>query len=182
MSDQPGTESFEDDLGNSYSLDDEDQLQPSDTLDGDDVDPLDRGYTAPDRLHGSLAFGVTADEQAREETIEQRIKQEVDDPDSAYGAPRNEGGLDDDPWEKVGGDDPDAIPASDDFLGTEGGGRVGRLIAPDEGLGEDAESEAVAREGIGYTEGTAEEAAMHYVDPDEVDFRESDGYLDDEDR
>lgn len=178
MSDQPGTESFEDDLGNSYSLDDEDQLQPSDTLDGD-VDPLEAGYTAPDRLHGSLAFGVTAHEQAQEETIEQRIKQEEEDPDSAYGAPRNEGGLDDDPWERAGGDDPDSIPAKDDFVGSEGG-RVGRLVSPDEGLAEDEEKDSVAREGRGYSADTAEEAAMHYVDGDQVDYRPGDSYLEDD--
>ena len=49
------------DLGD-YSLDDEDQLQPEDTLEQDDVDDvLDRGYSPPDRLHGSLAHGVTAE-------------------------------------------------------------------------------------------------------------------------
>ena len=34
----------------SYSLDDEDQLQPEDTLDDGDLDNvLDRGYSPPDR-------------------------------------------------------------------------------------------------------------------------------------
>ena len=49
------------------------------------------------------------------ETIEARIAQEVPDPNSAYGAPDNESGLDGPPL--VGGDDPDAIPADEDFLG-----------------------------------------------------------------
>ena len=40
-----------------------------------------------------------------DETIDERIRQEVPDPDSAYGAPDNESGLDDD---RVGGDDPDS--------------------------------------------------------------------------
>ena len=33
------------------------------------------------------------------------------DPDTAYGAPDNESGLDDVEGDMVGGDDPDAIPA-----------------------------------------------------------------------
>lgn len=49
------------------------------------------------------------------ETIEERIMQEVPDPDSAYGAPDNESGLDGPP--DVGGDDVDAIPADQDFIG-----------------------------------------------------------------
>src|SRR5689334_14674123 len=103
-----------DDLGE-YSLDDEDQLQPEDTLDQEDVDDvLDRGYSPAERLHGSLAHGVTAEEQHRDETIDERIRQEVPDPASAYGAPDNESGLDD---ERLGGDDPDSIDAEDDWLG-----------------------------------------------------------------
>ena len=89
-------ENTADDLGD-YSLDDEDQLQPEDTLEQDDVDDvLDRGYSPPTGAQGSLAHGVTAEEQHRDETIEERIHQEVPDPASAYGAPDNESGLDDD--------------------------------------------------------------------------------------
>lgn len=159
MSDQPGRESVEDDLG-SYSLDDENQLQPEDTLDGDE-DPLEHGYSPPDRLQGVTAWGTTAEEQLQGETIEQRIHQELPDPDSAYGAPDNESGMDggDD---MVGGDDVDAIPAERDFVGGEGQ-PVGSLVAPDEGLGEDRESEAVARETEAVGSATPEESAMHYV-------------------
>ncbi|MDO5627291.1 MAG: adenosine deaminase [Mobilicoccus sp.] len=49
------------------------------------------------------------------ETIEERIMQEEPDPDSAYGAPEDESGLDGPA--PLGGDDPDAIPAQDDVLG-----------------------------------------------------------------
>ncbi|QKE83808.1 DUF5709 domain-containing protein [Arthrobacter sp. NEB 688] len=160
MSDQP--ENVTDDLG-SYSLDDEDQLQPEDTLDGA-VDPLDRGYSPPEKLHGSLAHGVTAEEQSRDETIEERIHQEVPDPTSAYGAPDNESGLDVD---RVGGDDPDAIDAEDDWLGDGevGDERAGRLVAPDEGLAEDDEKDLVGDDvGIDGAAASAEEAAMHVVD------------------
>ena len=103
----------------SYSLDDEDQLQPEETLehlegDGRVQDPLDRGYSPPDTDRSSELWGTTAYEQAHEETIDQRIAQEVPDPDTAYGAPDNESGLD---TERVGGDDPDAIDPEDDWYG-----------------------------------------------------------------
>jgi len=145
----------------------DDQLQPDDTLDDKYDEPghedvLDGGYDPPDRPRGSMAWGVTAWEESQEETIEQRIKQEIPDPDSAYGAPDNESGLDDD--DMLGGDDPDAIRAGDDFVG-DGGRQVGRLVAPDEGFGEDDEKDEVA-EDVGFDGGVAspEESAMHIVD------------------
>lgn len=172
MSDQPGQESREDDLG-SYSVDDEDQLQPEDTLVGGG-DPLDEGYSPPDRLHGSLAFGTTAEEQAQEETIEQRIRQEVPEEGTAYGAPDNESGLDGsgvDGADMVGGDDPDAIPAEQDYLDS-GTGAIGQLVAPDEGAHEDTEQDLVAdaQEGVGGE--SAEEAAMHVVDVEDERYQD----------
>ncbi|MBM6400150.1 DUF5709 domain-containing protein [Phycicoccus sonneratiae] len=149
---------------------DEDQLQPEDTLEQEDVDDvLDRGYSPPERLHGSIAHGVTAEEQGRDETIEERIHQEVPDPASAYGAPDNESGLDED---RVGGDDPDAIDAEDDWLGDGevGDERAGRLIAPDEGLGSDDEKDLVGKDvGIDGAAASAEEAAVHVVGEGDVD-------------
>lgn len=157
MSDQPGRESHQDDL-TSYSLDPEDQLQPEDTLVGDQ-DPLDAGYTPPDRLHGSIAWGTTADEQAQDETIEQRIRQEVPDPDTAYGAPEHESDTDHAP-EMLGGDDPDAIPVTQDFVGVESES-AGRLVAPDGGRGTDTEPQAVAEQAQGTSPDSPEDAAMH---------------------
>lgn len=161
MSDQPSRENLDGEYG-TYSLDDEDQLQPEDTLVGD-RDPLDVGYQTPDRLHGSIAWGTTAEEQATDETIEQRITQEVPDPHSAYGAPDNESGLDVDP--RVGGDDPDSIPADRDWYG-DSEERVTRLVAPDEGQGEDTEKDMVARS-TGNPDSSPEGSAMHYVSDDE---------------
>ncbi len=156
-----------DDLG-AMSLDDEDQLQPEDTLVQEDVeDVLDRGYSPPERLRGSTAHGVTVDEQQHEETIEERIRQEVPDPDSAYGAPENESGLDED---RVGGDDPDSIDAQDDWIGDRevGDERAGRLVAPDEGLGEDEEKDLVGEDvGVDGAAASAEEAAVHVVDEED---------------
>lgn len=158
----------------SYSLDDEDQLQPEDTLDGrgdGDEDALDMGYSPPDSARGSHAHGVTAHEQTIDETIDQRIKQEEADPHSAAGAPDNESGLDVD---RVGGDDPDSINADDDWLGDAevGNRRAGRLVSPDEGSHEDTDDEAWSRDvGIDGGAASAEEAAVHVIDDPEDDDR-----------
>lgn len=162
MSDQSDSrEATNTDIGG-FSVDD-DQRQRDVSLDDPDVDStddlLDEGYSPPDRARGSLAFGTTAWEQSQEETIEQRIRQEVPDPDSAYGAPDNESGLDEP--EMLGGDDPDAIPVDDDFV-SDSGVRAGRLVAPDEGTGADVEKDEVAEDvGIDGAGASAEEAAMH---------------------
>lgn len=164
--DQGDSDSGEDldtDTG-SYSLDDEDQLQSEDTLvDRGVEDVLDEGYSPADTARGSNAWGTTAWEQSQDETIEQRILQEVPDPDSAYGAPDNESGLDRVDMETIGGDDPDAIRAEDDFLG-DTGGRSGRLVAPDEGAHQDVDKDSIAQDvGISGGGASAEEAAMHIV-------------------
>ena len=165
MSDQP--ENISDDLGD-YSIDDEDQLQPIDTLDQGVDDYLDTGFSPPDRPRGSLAHGVTAEEQHRDETIDERIRQEVPEEGTAYGAPDNESGLDDDGL--LGGDDPDAIPAEDDWLGDGevGDARAGRLVAPDQGTGYDEEKDLVGEDvGIDGGAASAEEAAVHIVPDDQ---------------
>jgi hypothetical protein len=172
-------ESIGDDLG-VYSVDDENQLSSEDTLDGDG-DPLDRGYTAADRLQGSTAYGVTAWEQANDETIDQRVRQETPDPYSVYDSTGE--GPDDEDDGMVNGDDPDAIRAQ---LSDDHHGRVGRIVAPDEGLGEDREARLIAREGRATSWDSPEESAMHYVDGDEdelteVEWDPSDEPLQDED-
>jgi hypothetical protein len=146
----------------SYSVDDEDQLQPEETLevfesDGQAVDPLDRGYSPPDTDRSGTLWGTTAYEQAHEETIDQRITQEVPDPDTAYGAPDNESGLD---TERVGGDDPDAIDPEDDWYGEP------ELAEDEVGDTDDLEDEAAvsddAEQGRPIT--PAEESAMRVVE------------------
>ncbi len=100
MSDQPGTESFDDDLG-SVSLDDAVDAGSGepDLLDSSEGDNL--PATPPDQQSRATEWGTTASEQAQGETIDQRIAQEEPDPDSAYGAPDNESGLDG-PSDEVG--------------------------------------------------------------------------------
>ena len=46
--------------------------------------------------------------------------------------------------------------------------RAGRLVAPDQGFGEDAEAELVAEDvGISGGAASAEEVAVHIIDDDE---------------
>jgi Family of unknown function (DUF5709) len=145
----------------SYSLDDEDQLQPEDTLDDRGVDDLlDEGYSPPERPRGVDAFGTTVAEQRQGESIEQRLAHEEPDPANAVEDPLAEPDM-------VGGDDPDAIAAEDDFLGDGevGDRRSGRLMAPDEGAHEDTESQMVADDmGIDGGASSAEEAAVNTID------------------
>lgn len=184
MSEQADREVISEGFG-PWDVDAEDQLQPSDTLDGEG-DVLDRGFVVPDRYLGSTSFGMTPGEQATEETIEQRIRQEIPDPYSAYGAPDNESGMDRRP-DMLGGDDPDAIRADHDYVGHEHT-RVGRIIAPDQGLAPDTEDRLVAYEGRATSWDSPEEAAMHYVADDdeqdggltEVEWQPSDGSGEDE--
>lgn len=146
MNNEVDRESIGDEFG-VWSIDAEDQLQPEDTLDGTG-DVLDRGFIAAEQLHGSVAHGVLASEQAREETIDQRVRQEEPDPFTRYREDSDDDGDDDD----VDFDDRGYI-----------GRRVGRIIAPDEGLYGDDEAQLIAREGRATSWDSPEEAAMHFV-------------------
>lgn len=117
MSDQPGTESFEDDLG-SISIDDatDSGSGQDDLLDASEGD--NEPWSPPDSQPRNTEWGTTAWEQGQEETIEQRIRQEETDPDSAYGAPDDEGGLDSgaadgDGFEPGAADDDEPDPATE---------------------------------------------------------------------
>lgn len=144
-----------------YDLDDEDQLQPEDTLDDRGVeDLLDEGYSPPERPRGVDAFGTTVAEQRQGESIERRLAHEEPDPANAIEDPLVD-------WDMMGSDDPDAVSADDDFLGDGevGDRRCGRLMAPDEGAHEDTEPDMVADDvGIDGGGASAEEAAMHIVE------------------
>src|SRR5689334_3342043 len=100
---------------NDYSTDDEDQLQPSDTLDDPDVDDtLDRGYSPPEKYSAAQGFGNTPAEEAAGETLEQRIAQEIPEPDPYASA-------------EVGSSETDEPGAE------VGDVRAGRIVEPDEG-------------------------------------------------
>lgn len=135
-----------------YSVDDEDQLQPEDTLVGDDVeDELDRGYSPPEKYSPAQKYGTTPWEQAHDRPLDDRLAEEVPEPDPAT--------------ETL---DEDGLPHEAEEEGVDvGDERAGRLIAPDEGLGEDTEKSLVAEDvGIDGAGASAEEAAMHVVPED----------------
>lgn len=131
-----------------YSLDEEDQLQPEDTLVDRGVDDvLDEGYSPPEKPLGLDAFGTTAAEQREGETLDQRLAEE--EPDPAFD------------------EDDDAEILDDNEVGRQ---RSGRLLAEDEGSGPDEEKDLVASDiGIDGGAASAEEAAVHIVD-DESDL------------
>lgn len=130
---------------NTYSVDDEDQLQADDTLvDRGVEDKLDEGYSAPEKWSPGEGYGNTALEEELGETLDQRIAQEVPEPD---------------PYEVAANETKDVLD------GEVGGERAGRLVAPDQGLGPDLDKELVGDEvGIDGSAASAEEAAVHVVD------------------
>lgn len=150
-----GTEN-DNDVYDGYSVDAEDQLTAEDTLaDGDVEDELDRGYSPPEKYSAAQGYGNTPWEAAHDRPLDDRLKEEVPEPD-----PRAEA-VDDD------GIPHDADEASHDV----GDARSGRLVAPDAGIGEDTEKDMVAEDvGIDGAAASAEEAAMHVVSEDELDL------------
>ncbi|MDO0928931.1 DUF5709 domain-containing protein [Streptomyces sp. TG1A-8] len=129
-------------------------LDLEDTLDADGVDnPLDRGWSPPERPWAVEHTGVTARERLTGETLDQRLAEEL--PDVAA----------------VGGDGLGDCDGTDgELLDNEVGDvRSGRLVAPDEGVHEDEESALVATDvGIDGAAASAEEAAVHVVDEDSL--------------
>ncbi|MFJ9893381.1 DUF5709 domain-containing protein [Streptomyces sp. NPDC091280] len=133
--------------------DDAGLLDAEDTLVADGVeDPLDRGWSPPERPWAVERADVTAAERQHGETLDQRLAEEVPDVTVTDGD-----GL---------GDSEDT---DGELLDIEVGDiRSGRLVAPDEGAHEDEESGLIATDvGIDGAAASAEEAAMHIVDEDE---------------
>jgi hypothetical protein len=132
------------------SIDDEDQLQPGDTLDdGDLEDVLDRGFSPPDRAPKGYEDYPTEAERLQGESLDEKLAEEEpdidpyaeDDDDSDH---EDENALD----EQLGLDEADE--------------RTGRLVQPDSGLGEDVDKQEIASDvGIDGAGASAEEAAMH---------------------
>jgi hypothetical protein len=128
-----------------YSVDDEDQPQgEGDSLSDDRglQEPLDEGYSPPDRWSAGQGYGNTALEEETGETLAQRLSQEEPDPDPYAEEP-----------EHVGGE-----------VGTR---RAGRLVEEGGGQGEDEQADMVADDvGIDGAGSSAEEAAVHVIDED----------------
>ena len=123
----------------------EDQLQPSDTLEDRGVkDVLDEGYSPPDREPARLRHPHEVDEP---ETLDERLAEEEPE---VFVDPAQ-----DDDADTFGTDAEDEIGAV----------RTGRLVAQDEGSGEDEDAELWATDtGIDGAGASAEEAAMHVID------------------
>jgi hypothetical protein len=155
MSDRADAEDEWDDI------EDDGVLDSSDTLDDDAVaDPLDVGVQAADRWSGANRFGTTVAEARAGESLDQRLAEEEPDID-----PDREPGQ-----SNAARDDPDADEEDSDEdeltrRGYEQDPRAGRLVAEDEGFGEDEEADSVAFDrGIDSGAASAEEAAVHVMD------------------
>ncbi|MFE2481915.1 DUF5709 domain-containing protein [Streptomyces mirabilis] len=132
--------------------DDAGLLDSEDTLLSDGVgDPLDRGWSPPERPWAVEHSGVTAAERRQGESLDQRLAEEM--PDIAE--PDGDG---------IGDCQSTDGEAWDNEVGAS---RSGRLVAPNEGAHEDDESGLIATDvGIDGAAASAEEAAMHIVDED----------------
>ncbi|MFW6773795.1 DUF5709 domain-containing protein [Nocardioides sp. CPCC 205120] len=155
-----------------YSVDDENQPQSTgDSLVDDDrglVDPMDEGYSPPEKWSAGQRYGNTPLEESMGETLDQRLDQEEPEPDPYEEAERAD----------AAGDLATLVteaPAAEDQAaqGSEtrevGDPRSGRLVAPDEGVRTDTEKDLVATDvGIDGAAAGAEEAAVHVVDEDDL--------------
>lgn len=154
-----GTESVSDgSSSNEYSVDEDDQLQQADTLMDRGVDDvLDEGYSPPDHApHGMGRDSSTDYERDGSETLDQLLSEE--EPDPAMGL--------DDSRDEAGRGRADAAERDSEFPRDDevGGGRSGRLLAPDEGVNPDEDSELFATDvGIDAGAASAEEAAVHVI-------------------
>ncbi len=132
-----------------YSVDSEDQPSSfGDSLSDDRglPDPMDEGYSPPDRWSAGQGYGNTAAEEHAGETLAMRLKQEDPDPDPYA----------EDPSEL----DEDGLPS------LAGGERAGRLVDPDERPTGTSEQDLIGRDvGIDGAGASAEEAAMHILEP-----------------
>ena len=123
-------------------LEDDGVLDSSDTLEGDEGDdPLDGGIDAGDRYVASNRFGTTLEEEREGESLDQLLAEEEPDIDPYREAGTRDYGT--------------AHPA-------------GRLVAENEGLGEDDEPELIGT-AIGDDDDpeSAEEDAVHIIDEDQ---------------
>jgi hypothetical protein len=142
-------------------VDDTDDLDPIESLTGDDPDEADEtGYSPPEREPYNLRHFPTASESLRGETFEERLAEE--EPDI----------TDEDEPDLTEEDDLDVTVAEEPDISidpdlAESQPRAGRLIAPDEGVHADRESDEIASDvgPAGYAS-SAEEAAVYIVDQD----------------
>ncbi|OYN77101.1 DUF5709 domain-containing protein [Mycolicibacterium sphagni] len=138
-----------------YSIDDDNQLQPEDTLVDRGVDDiLDEGISPPER-----PYARTNLDHPGPETLDELLAEEEPDPVARLNNVLDE--LNDD-----GSEQESEFPEDDEV----GRARSGRLVASNEGFGEDDDSELFASDvGIDGGAASAEEAAMHVIDDEDED-------------
>lgn len=136
----------------SDDLDQNAQLEPEDTLVDRGVDPLDEGYSPPERPYAVDDWGTTPQEEREGEPIDDRLARELPDPDVDPAAA--ERGVADE-------DAQDIAVASDEQVDDDEE-RSGRLAATGGTFVDDQELFA---EDEGYAGGaaSAEEAAVHRI-------------------
>jgi hypothetical protein len=149
----------------SEDLRDYEVLDGSDTLEGrPGDDPLDRGVATPDRWSAGMRYALEGEED--EESLDELLDEEEPDIDDD---------SDDETWDENATDQDVTSYRRDEGADL----RAGRLVTEDESDYDDGDSprvledELVARdEGIDGGGASAEEAALHVTDGDEVPFDE----------
>ena len=151
----PADDSMNDDMESyhGYSVDDETQPQDTgDSLVDDDrglKDPLDEGFSPGEKWSAGQGFGNTPLEESMGETLDQRVAQEIPEPD---------------PYELAEKEAEDADSDENAELVEVGDERAGRLVEPDEGVHTDVDGELLAEDvGIDGAAAGAEEAAVHVI-------------------
>jgi hypothetical protein len=147
-----------DEMADPDEVDDDvfEQLDAEDTLDGTGpADPLDEGYSPPERPWAVDDWGTTASEEETGESLSGRLARELPDVEPLQGD-----GLGD-------SSDTDGELVDDEV----GDSRSGRLVAEDEGEATDEDDELFALDvGPDGAGASAEEAAVHVVpDPGDED-------------
>jgi hypothetical protein len=137
-----------------YSVDDEDQPQSTGDSLVDDrglPEPLDEGFSPQEKWSAGQGYGNTPLEEQLGESLEQRVRQEVEEPD---------------PYEEAESMSLDAIEGRlEDEVDEVGDERAGRLVEPDEGVRTDTEKDTIAEDvGIDGAGAGAEEAAVHVIE------------------
>jgi hypothetical protein len=144
-----------------YSVDDETQPQgEGDSLVDDRglAEPLDEGYSPPEKWSAAQGYGNTPLEESQGESLDQRVEQEVAEPDPYEVADEeaDRGDL----AALVAEDASDGQAVAADVEDGDGE-RAGRLVAEDEGVRTDTEKDLVATDvGIDGAGAGAEEAAV----------------------
>ncbi|MCX6462606.1 MAG: DUF5709 domain-containing protein [Pseudonocardiales bacterium] len=138
-------------MGDRDEIDDDvyEQLDAADTLvTGGPADPLDEGWSPPERARGLDDWGVTAGEVAGHESLTARLARELPDV-----APERGDGLGD-------AEDTDG-ELLDDQVGTR---RAGRLYGPDADVWGGDQALYGQDVGVDGAGASAEEAAVHLVE------------------